>query len=40
MKKATADMLYENTSDMADAIRKMIMSGEIMKAKMSQYLTP
>lgn len=35
VKKATANTLYENTSDMASAIRRMIMSGEIIKAKMS-----
>lgn len=40
VKKATANTLYENTSDMAGAIRRMIMSGEIIKAKISHYLTP
>ena len=39
VKKATANTLYENTSDMASAIRRMIASGEIIKATMSHYLT-
>ena len=38
--KATANTLYENASDMAGAVRRMIMSGKIIKAKMSHYLTP
>lgn len=40
VKKATANTLYENTSDMANAIWRMIMGGEIIKAKMSHYLAP
>ena len=39
VKKATANTRYENTDDMADSIHRMIMSGEIAKAKMSHYLT-
>ena len=39
VKKATANTLYENTDDMADAIRTTMMSGEIAIAKLSRYLT-
>ena len=39
VKKATANTLYKNTDDMADAIRTMMMSGEIAIAKLSRYLT-
>lgn len=35
VKKATANTLYENTSDMTNAIRRMMMSGETIKAKMT-----
>ena len=39
VKKATANTLYEDTDDMAGAIRTMMMSGEIAIAKLSRYLT-
>ena len=40
MKKATANTLYKNTTDMKKAMRKMLASGEIARVKMSHYLTP
>ena len=38
-RKAAADAPREGTSGMAGAIRRIVMSGEITRTKMSHYLT-
>ena len=38
IKKATANTLYESTGTMKDSMRRMLKSGEMGVAKLSQYL--
>ena len=40
VEKATVDTPYRNTGGMANAMRRMIMIGDIIKARMNHYRAP